>query len=530
MKIFLCVESRMKYFSAEQSITIKKGVSLILLLSIVIIGGVRCSNMMDQYKENDNIPATNVILPSGDLKINNNDVYTLSRDVAINLNVQNADEMRFSADGISWTGWESYSNVKNITLPEGHGSRTVYGEFRKDGGASVLYSDMIIPLYEQKIVAYDGAAYHYFGGSEGGGNPSNIVQSEKGDVIFVGATGYSSTMGAVYVYRWSGTSWNESKLTPSDGVASDIFGFSIACTPDGSTVAITSLRKPATYIYRWNGSSWDETILSCPPGSVGNDFGVCASISADGTKLAVGSYKFNTSSDIRGAVYFYQYNGSTWNRSIITPPETELDIFFGFSVAISKDGSTMIVGAPRMNDGALTNCGAVYVYKWTGSAWNFSTKIMASDRVTGDQFGRMVSVSSDGLIFAVGMRTTFATINNNQGAVYIFKWDGAAWGETRLDASDGLGGDRYGFTLALSDDGNSLVVGAFNRDSRRGKSYLYRYNGLSWSEIILSASDGAASTNYGYQVSISGDGSTVVVGTPYNDIGSNARQGSIYIY
>ena len=103
----------------------------------------------------------------------------------------------------------------------------------------------------------------------------------------------------------------------------------------------------------------------------------------------------------------------------------------------------------------------------------------------------------------------------------------------KVIASDGVSGDAFGTSVALSTDGSTLAVGApYNDDgaSNSGSVYIYVKSGLSWIfQKLIRASDFAATDYFGDYVSLSGDGSTLAVGAPYDDDnGSNA--GAVYIF
>ena len=103
--------------------------------------------------------------------------------------------------------------------------------------------------------------------------------------------------------------------------------------------------------------------------------------------------------------------------------------------------------------------------------------------------------------------------------------------ETMLTASDPADYDYFGYSVSVSADGSVVAVGAYSEDgagSDRGKVYVY--SGANWvTETMLTASDTANSDNFGYSVSVSGDGSVILVGAPYED-GAGSDRGKVYVY
>ena len=113
---------------------------------------------------------------------------------------------------------------------------------------------------------------------------------------------------------------------------------------------------------------------------------------------------------------------------------------FGFAVALSSDGNTLVVGAPGEASAASVNpadntalsAGAVYVYTRSGTTWTKQAYVKASNPEAGDQFGASVALSSDGTTLAVGATgedSSATGIGGNQadnsapgaGAVYVFQ-------------------------------------------------------------------------------------------------------------
>ncbi len=117
---------------------------------------------------------------------------------------------------------------------------------------------------------------------------------------------------------------------------------------------------------------------------------------------------------------------------------------------------------------------------------------------------------------------------NASGSVYIYEWSGSAWAETKIIASDGAGGDAFGWSVSI--EGDRAIVGAYADDDNgnaSGSVYIYDWNGSTWVETKVTASDGTSNDAFGESVSIADNRS--IVGARYDDDkGSNS--GSAYIY
>ena len=241
---------------------------------------------------------------------------------------------------------------------------------------------------------------------------------------------------------------------------------------------------------------------------------------------------------------------------------------FGFSMSISGDGNTLVVGAPdedgssagvnaAENDGA-TNAGAAYVFQRSGATWSQQAYIKASNTDSDDFFGAVVGLSADGNTLAVGAPFE-AGMNNGlpaSGAVYVFRRSGGVWlQQAYIKAFNAEIGDSFGGAVSLSANGNTLVVGAPFEDGastringadnstvmNSGAAYVYRFNSGAWTQqaYIKPLNTGMGHT-FGGAVDISTDGNTIAVGafmengasTGVNGVivGSASSSGASYIF
>ena len=231
--------------------------------------------------------------------------------------------------------------------------------------------------------------------------------------------------------------------------------------------------------------------------------------------------------------------------STLTADDRAANDEFGYSVAI--DGHTAVVGAYHRNLDGNANVGVAYVFtKDSDDAWSQAATLTASDGAANDEFG--ISVAIDGNTIVVGARQD----DTRNGAAYVFtKSPNSVWandenqtykGETaRLTASDAAADDEFGISVAI--DGNTIVVGARQDDTRNGAAYVFTKSPNSvWANdenqtykeeaAKLIASDGAANDELGISVAIDGD--TVVVGAHLHDINDNGSSipnaGAAYVF
>jgi len=237
--------------------------------------------------------------------------------------------------------------------------------------------------------------------------------------------------------------------------------------------------------------------LTASNGDQGDLFSASISLSMDGNTLAIGAPNESSaatsistqgqgeednSAIAAGAVYLFIRIENTWTQqAYIKADNAEAFDLFGFSVSLSEDGNTLAVGARDEDSNATgvnensgptnnssTDSGAAYVYVRTGSSWSQQAYVKASNTKDGHEFGFSLALSADGDILAVGAPFAGGANENSSGSsgvVYMFLRKGSTWAQFDLvGATDGDAGDQFGF-IGLSADGTTLAVGAPGEDS-----------------------------------------------------------------
>ena len=301
----------------------------------------------------------------------------------------------------------------------------------------------------------------------------------------------------------------------------------------------------------------------------GDRFADNIALSADGSTLAIGAYledsgalgidgdQSNNTAQDAGAVYVFRRTGLTWKQqAYVKASNTGAGDQFGYRIALSFDGSTLVVGALREDSGATgiggdqadnttPDAGAVYVFTRTGMTWTEEAYIKAFNTGAGDLFGVSVAISADSSTLAVGAFGEGSAAvgvggdqNNNaaaeSGAVYVFTRAGTTWSQQAyVKASNTGAGDQFGDNVALSFDGTTLVAMAPVEDSAAtgidgaqadnsatdaGAAYVFSRSGTTWTQqAYVKASNTGTGDQFGYKVAISSDGSTFAVGAAFED-------------
>ena len=403
---------------------------------------------------------------------------------------------------------------------------------------SVSFIDWPNATQQAKIQASDASATDFFGAA--------VSLSTNGDTAIVGAytvdDGSITASGAAYIFTRSGTSWSQQqKLEASDPSANDNFGRHVAMSGDGNTVIIgayfknaNSVYPGAAYIFTRSGSSWSQQAkLEASDAQSFDYFGWSVSISNDGNTVVIGAYDEDTTATSAGSAYIFTRSGSSWSQQQkIQASDAQASDLFGRSVAISGDGDTVIVGA-HYEDTTATDAGSAYVFTRSGTTWSQEQKIQASNAGADDRFGEFVAISNDGDTALVGALKE-DTGGSDAGAAYVFTRSGTTWSQqTQLQSSDIQAGDWFGYTVSLSNDGDTALIGAKHESeggTSAGAAYVFTRSGTTWSQQKkLTASDAAANDQFGECVAISGDGNTAIVGAHYEDT-TATDAGAAYIF
>jgi HJR/Mrr/RecB family endonuclease len=423
----------------------------------------------------------------------------------------------------------------------------------------------------------------------------------------------AANAGAVYVFSRTAGIWTQQAyLKASNTRAGHFFGASLALSADGGTLAVGAMSEDssavgingdqtpgavpnagAVYVFTRIGGDWlQQAYVKASNTDRYDGFGGHLAISADGNTLAVGATgegsdaagingdELDNNAAYAGAVYVFLRAGGTWTQqAYVKASNSQGSDIFGASVALSADGNTLAVGANLEHSGALgvggdqwdetaSFAGAVYVFTRSGVTWSQQAYVKASNTQADALFGKSLALSADGNTLAVGAigESSSATgIDGDQGnrtaiqagAVYVFTRAGGAWSQQAyVKASNTARNNGFGETVALSGDGNTMVVGAIheagdakgingsagNTAPSSGAAYVFARAGTTWTQsAYLKASNTQANDQFGSSLALSADGTTLVAGAPQEGskaVGIQGNQsnegapnaGAVYVY
>ncbi len=343
-----------------------------------------------------------------------------------------------------------------------------------------------------------------------------------------------SLAGLLFVYLISPTiaqSWQQvDKLIANDATAMDQFGAAVALQ---GTVALIGAdsdddagnNSGSAYLFEDDGmGNWSQlTKLVAGDAAMGDRFGTAVALS--GNTALVGAFGDD---GFAGSAYLFQDSG-TWSQiEKLMASDAVSGDQFGFSAAL--EGNAALVGAPLGDKGALADVGAAYLFQDDGSGNWQETKLTASDAVSTelDQFGSSVALAGN-LALVGAWRDGDA--GSDAGAAYLFEKDGlGTWNQiAKLMAGDAQPDDFFGFSVAIS--GNTALIGAPLGNTGAGAAYLFQDDGSgNWNQIAkLTAADATAFSLDQFGASVALENGTALVGA-FSDSDDGLFSGSAYLF
>lgn len=387
-----------------------------------------------------------------------------------------------------------------------------------------------------------GIAAHEFGSWTGGndniGNDisgdntgdkfgSSVALSDEGDILAVGASNSDTNIGQVKVYYRNNNSWVQKGSTIIGTKANSYSGTSVSLSSDGNILAIgergtTSVSNTSRCVIKqWDSitSDWidyGDSIGYSPKAH----FGKSVSLSYDGNRLAVGAPLYLN----KGFVRVYDYSDGSWSQIGSDLIGNANYKEYGHSVALSRSGEYLIVGQIYGTNN-LSAQGGVYVYKYESSEWTqVGTTLYGSE--ANAYAGCSVSISNDGQIIAFGIYNGTGN-NSTSGLVRVYRLVNDDWVQYGTDINGTTANDRFGYSVQLSGDGKTIIIGEPKDGTDKGRIFVYKYidNDSDWS-TFRNKTGSSNNGEFGKAVAISNNSYFMVGGA---DVGDTNGTSSGYI-
>lgn len=359
----------------------------------------------------------------------------------------------------------------------------------------------------------------------------SIALSGDGMTLVVGdSDGMPDGHGMAVVYSYMAGTWSHtaSLTRPEPAVE---FGTSVDISTDGNTIVVGDNLGGienggngigTVVVYSRTMTGWSMgTHLARPSDTVSRNFGLKVSISANGNALAVGDYNGRLESSVftHGVVSVYSRISNIWSAGEILQLPNDVTNF-GIDVAISDNGTSVIVGTYAPGNGAFP----AYVYQQTSRTWSAGVSVMPEIY----QANRLESValSSDGNVAVVG--DIHETGSASPGSVTTYLNNSGTWMESiHLDYPEGS--RFFGEFVEISSDGQTIVVGdsGGGGDNLGAVTIYASSSGSGFQTTGERLSRPANANDFGHGVAVSSDGSVVAVG----DLNwGDQQEGAVFIY
>jgi hypothetical protein len=348
---------------------------------------------------------------------------------------------------------------------------------------------------------------------------SSVALSADGRTALIGAPVDNNGRGAARVFTRSGRVWTEQGTipTPSDAGREGLFGSSVALSADGSTALIggpvDNNRHGEAWVFTRSGGAWTEqaAILSPSGAPIGitGFFGWSVALSADGSTALIGD---PLDGNHRGSAWVFTRSGGAWTQqgTIVTPSNAGPNDFFGWSVALSANGSTALIGAPDNNGSSF---GTAWVFTRSGATWTQGEELNPRNVSGSGRFGASVALADSGDTALVGGISS----NHKRGAAWVFTRSGAAWIQEGEPLNPGVVANRFfGPRVALSANGGTALIGEGNNNHGNGGAWVFMHSGAAWIQQGegFNPSDESLEGAFGGSLALSANGGTALVGAP----------------
>ncbi len=283
------------------------------------------------------------------------------------------------------------------------------------------------------------------------------------------------------------------------------------------------------------------------------DFGWSVALSSDGNTALVGGF---TDNNYIGAAWVFARSGGVWTEQAVLRPSDEINTSggngeFGYSVALSADGKTALIGGPGDNTTSGSGVGAAWVYTYSGTSWSEQTKLLGSGENGAGLFGESVALSADGSTALIGgsedggLQSTYG-----DGAAWLFTDSSGTWDAgtklvgdclnacTGANGSGEIGSGRFGNSVAISGDGSTGLIGADADNGSSGAAWLFSLGASPAQLTEMQAGtctitgctqvtgESGLTSSFGSSTALSNDGTTALIGGQSN----NSFAGAAWVF
>jgi hypothetical protein len=366
------------------------------------------------------------------------------------------------------------------------------------------------------------------------GWPVNI--SNDGSVVAIGAR-YNDANGVdsghVRMYENQSGTWIQIGQDINGEAPGDLSGQTVSLSSNGTIVAIGAVynggngeKSGHVRIFENQSGTWMQLGDDIDGEAAFDESGFSVNLSSDGTILAIGAV-FNDGNGVdSGHVRIYENQSGTWTQLGQDIDGEAAADRSGQAVSLSSDGTIVAIGVAR-NDGSAVDAGHTRIYENQSGTWTQIGDDIDGEAMS-DSSGWDVSLSSDGTVVAIG---SVGNDDNgtNSGHVRVFENQSGTWTQIGQNINGEAANDASGFTVNLSSDASIVAISAiFNDDGgfNSGHVRIYENQSGTWTQIGNDINGETVGDQSGQAVSLSGDGTTIIIGSLVN--GNSSGHARVY--
>lgn len=263
----------------------------------------------------------------------------------------------------------------------------------------------------------------------------------------------NSEFGCARIYVRSGSSWSLEQQVGPPVANTTLLGFQTTINNDGNIIVVGQIgsggaNSEIIYSYERTGSAWSLLSSIPKPTNAGSSSGWGSAIAMDGnTTFVAGAPRDTTSGSFAGASYVYSASGSQLAQ--ILPSDAAANNYFGSSVAISNDGTTIVVGS--------TTTQKAYIFKGSGSSWTEAQILDNSYAGAGVGFPQKITVSADGK--KIFLSTAYGSGQTVNDCVILYYEDTSSSNNWEYQQTITTANTAWlGYAIDTNDSGNLFVT------------------------------------------------------------------------
>lgn len=363
----------------------------------------------------------------------------------------------------------------------------------------------------------------------------SVAMSADGNIIVVGAElndNNGSNAGHVRVYENSNGTWTQIGDDIEGEAAGDVLGQSVALSADGNIIAVGApynsgggTNSGHVRVFENIDGVWEQIGDAINGDNQFDKCGWSVDLSADGNIVAIGSWEGNGNGNNSGQVRVFENINDVWTQIGSDMYGLQPEHGLGVSVALSSDGTILATGANE-HPSSMGDSDYTMIFENVSGEW-----VQIGEAIYGgyNLSGTSVSLSADGNIVAIG---TFNGGGDLQGFVRVYENIAGTWTQIGGDIVGEYVLERSGI-VSLSADGTILAIGAPGSslsDNTAGQVRIYKNVSNTWVQIG-SDIDGEDTNDYfGISLALSEEGDKLIVGAVTSTSVSSTKKGYVKVY